>query len=130
MTISRADTHPVSHKDVLHTHLDIVAPRLVHWQKMPLGPLAVVRAVCTDLGVNPELVLAKTRRREIVRARWVCFYVLRIRGHSFPSIARLMRMDHTAVMSGINRVDATLEQRRREGRNYAPVKRYPTRSVP
>ncbi|WP_025321168.1 transposase [Deferrisoma camini] len=66
--------------------------------------LHVLEEVCREHGIGRELVLGRTRRRGVVRAREAFF--LRAHeeaGESFASLGRLCGMSHTAVRAAIRR---------------------------
>ena len=57
---------------------------------------------------NPEMVYHKTRKREVVDARFVCFYVLRCFEFSYHEIANVFNCNHATVINGIRQTQDTL----------------------
>lgn len=56
----------------------------------------------------PEMVYLKTRKREVVDARFMCFYVLRCFEFSYHEIAKVFDCNHAAVINGIRQTQNTL----------------------
>lgn len=89
---------------------DLLAPRhklsdfnIVEWsiEKIPLSHINDV--VCNELSVEPELVKGKLRKRELVQARQVIFYLAyKYSGLSLKKIGEpYLRRDHSTVLHNI-----------------------------
>ena len=57
---------------------------------------------------NPEIVYSRTRKREVVDARFMCFYVLRCFDFTYNEIANVFQCNHATVINGIMQVQNTL----------------------
>lgn len=68
---------------------------------------AVISQVAAFHGMSPDLVTLRTRQREIVYCRNEAFAHLRQLGWSLPRIAKSFGMDHTSVLHGVRKHDAT-----------------------
>lgn len=55
-------------------------------------------------GSSIKASFTKSRHKSVALARHRVWFFLRARGWSFPEIAKLYGVDHTTVMSGVNRV--------------------------
>lgn len=66
----------------------------------------VLQAVSEKHAVSEPDILGKSRRREIVHARWEVMAILHGMGWGFSRIARMFGIDHTTVMHGIKSHEA------------------------
>lgn len=68
----------------------------------------ILRAVEAETGVGIKDLTSKSRRRHIVRARWLYFWCSRhVTGRSLPAIGRACGgRDHSTVLNGIRRINA------------------------
>lgn len=65
----------------------------------------ILHAVAKHHGVDPSEILGKSRRKEIISARFEVFYRLRVDIHmSYEKIAILMKRDHSSVLHGVYKV--------------------------
>lgn len=71
----------------------------------------LIESVCTEFCVSRKEMITKTRKREVVIARYVVFYILyKTIGHlSLSTIGALFLKDHATVLHGIRQVDLILE---------------------
>lgn len=71
--------------------------------------------ICKRHGVTLWEVMGPRRPAHVCAARRACWCLLRCRGWSFPSIARLWGMDHTTIMHGVRKAasDAVMAELKR-----------------
>ncbi len=69
-------------------------------------------AEATRSGVSFEKLMGKCRKRDIAKARWRVFAMLRAKGYSLPQIAGPWLMDHTSVLHGLREHDLLPTDRR------------------
>jgi hypothetical protein len=63
-------------------------------------------AIAYSLGVDPDEVLGKSRKEEIVRARHIVWWLLvKKQGVSFCGLARQIGRDHTSIMHGVQSIE-------------------------
>lgn len=94
----------VKSKPALHAAEALPVPILPH---MPLFDRAIALAA-NETGIAPSLMLGRGRSREIVRARWIVFNVLRAAGRSLPTIARMCgHKDHSTILHGLRETENT-----------------------
>ena len=67
----------------------------------------VFAAVCQHYSVSGDDVLGDSRTRYITDARHVSFWLMRDAGRTYTEIGGEMGRDHTTVMNGVRRVDAS-----------------------
>ena len=69
------------------------------------------KSICKCLGIYIEQLREKTRKREIVIARYICFYIARNNGlGSLIFIGKeLNNFDHSTVLHGIALVDDLIQ---------------------
>ncbi len=73
----------------------------------------IIREISAEYGVTFDAMRSTKRQRPIVRAKQACFYrIYNETNHSFPTIARMFKLDHTTVLHGYNK-----ERERREAEN-------------
>ncbi len=80
-------------------------------QRGDLEPRAVVAAVASAFGINPEKLLSRDRSRDVALPRQVAMYLLREEGNlSLPQIGEALGgRDHTTVMYAIEKVADLIE---------------------
>lgn len=71
----------------------------------------IVGIVCADYALTPNRVKAKTRRREVVEARYMCYKFLKERTSlSLTAIGDLMGgFDHATVLHGLTTIENLIE---------------------
>ena len=74
----------------------VMALRVGHYHRIESCMAAATRV----FGVPREKLVGRTRRREIVRPRWVAMWAASELGHTFADIGRKFDRDHTSVMHG------------------------------
>lgn len=80
--------------------------------------LRVLHAVAKHHGVNPDEILGKSRKKEIISARFEVFYRLRVDVHmSYEKIAILMKRDHSSVLHGVYKMRDRLLDEQAKARN-------------
>ncbi len=75
--------------------------------KTPIPPdvQQIVFMVCQELGISPERVFSKTRKREISVARQISIHIIRENTfYSLKSIGRFFERDHTTIIHAIDTV--------------------------
>lgn len=87
--------------------------------------LKVLHAVAKHHGIDPNEILSKSRRKEVVSARFEVFYRLRVDVHmSYEKIAILMKRDHSSVLHGVYKMRERVLDEQAKARNddsLAPV---------
>jgi len=64
-------------------------------------PSEQIGLIAMRYGVTRFDILSRSRKRNIVHARQHCYWHFRERGNSYPTIARIMRLnDHATVIHG------------------------------
>ena len=84
----------------------------------PLAPGATVTlkrcisVVSARYGIFEHLLLQDDRRTEVVRARWILFYVVKtVKKWSYPEIGRrLGNRDHSTVLNGCRKTIARMQK--------------------
>ena len=62
-------------------------------------------------GIEPQAIISHDRSKHLVRARHVCFYVMRKRfGLSYPQIGRTMHRDHSSVIYAVEKLWFDIER--------------------
>lgn len=75
----------------------------------------LVDYVCDYVGINPDSLFTKSRKREIMLAKHVCMYVFKKKfGHSYEDVGKLFPragkpMDHTSVMHACKTIQDGLD---------------------
>lgn len=72
----------------------------------------VEELVCNNLGMQPDMLQLHTRKRELVEARSLVFYILRRHDKkkwSFAKLGALYGLDHATVMWGIDVIKNLLQ---------------------
>lgn len=103
---------PLSHMQTVRLAEELMgSPRLPPLPGLVIDESGAVRwmrilsAVAHKHGINPEDIMGKSRRREIVNARFEVFYRLRVElAFSYKKISHLMKKDHTTVLHGVNKI--------------------------
>ncbi len=76
------------------------------WHLSYITPL-----VCQALNVSMDRLISRSRRRYIVYARFISFYVAHKHGDSsLPCIGAYFGMDHTSVLHGVRTAEKLLEK--------------------
>lgn len=76
-----------------------------------LTPEGIVAAVCKVCRVSREEIFSATRKAQIVKARHVLMYLLRIDGQlSLPKIGKLLARDHATILHAVKKVRAALRE--------------------
>lgn len=74
-------------------------------------PLEILRVVATAYSIVVDDLAGKDRHRNVREARLVAYWMLRTRTKlSFPEIGRLLKKDHTSVMSGVRKCVAMRQE--------------------
>ena len=60
-----------------------------------------VEEIATQHGVSVERLMSRSRKRDVVQARWEVFERLSERRWSLPQISRRWGMHHTSVLHGL-----------------------------
>ncbi|TAK89140.1 hypothetical protein EPO04_03510 [Patescibacteria group bacterium] len=70
----------------------------------------VIDMVSQNMGIDPENLRTKTRMPQIVKARWIFWYVMReVSELSYPQLGRMLGdYSHTAVIHGVAKVKHSL----------------------
>lgn len=76
--------------------------------RMSAETLDLVAEIADKHGVELADMLSPSRKRPLSYARFECFHALRERGKSLPQIGRMFAIDHTAVLYGIRRHEASI----------------------
>lgn len=70
----------------------------------------VISNICEVGEITPTLLKSKTRKRNIVNLRQMCFYILRKKkGMVFETIGREFGKDHATVLHGVRNIESLLE---------------------
>lgn len=88
-----------------------IAEALMHPSLGDVNFNFLVEVTCKEFGVNPDDLSESTRKRGVVIARYVVFYVLyHTLGHvSLASVGGLFNKDHATVVHGMKQIDLILE---------------------
>lgn len=71
-------------------------------------PAAVIELACDLFNVSLRAITSRSRGRELSRARWAVFLVLRDDGHSSIFISQLFNRDHTTILYGLKKAETAL----------------------
>lgn len=84
----------------------------------------LVLAVSLALNINPKKLISKSRKRELVNARGLCYIILRERDPSLSlyDIGRCFRRDHSTVINGIREVGKELSYNTDLQKSLATIK--------
>ena len=70
----------------------------------------IINDVCQRSGIEKEKILSRSRKKEIVAARFACMYLLRKEAFmTFAAIGRLFGRDHTTAIHALSSVENLLE---------------------
>ncbi|MEY9719785.1 hypothetical protein ABIA22_002275 [Sinorhizobium fredii] len=75
-------------------------------QKEQRNPTEHAKMICFAARVPWDLVIGKSRRRDLTGLRNRIAWELRQRGLSFPQIGAILNRDHTSILHSVRRVDA------------------------
>lgn len=88
--------------------VEVVAEEAAIEDDTPLTAWSVKRAICKKYRLTIDELRSTARRKDIVRARHECFYLMRYevpwigqQGMSLHAIARQFGRDHTTILHGI-----------------------------
>ena len=75
----------------------------------------ILHAVANHHGIDSDEILGRSRRRNVVNARFEVFYRLRVElAFTYPRIAQLMKKDHSTVLHGVNKLRQKLLDEKRK----------------
>ena len=70
----------------------------------------IINDVCQRSGIEKEKILSRSRKKEIVAARFACMYLLRKEAFmTFAAIGRLFGRDHTTAIHALSSVENLLD---------------------
>ncbi len=70
----------------------------------------LIEQVAAYYGIDPREIVSHKRSKHLVRARHVCFYVMRKRfGLSYPQIGQIMHRDHSTVIYAVEKMWLDIE---------------------
>ena len=70
----------------------------------------IINDVCQRSGIEKEKILSRSRKKEIVAARFACMYLLRKEAFmTFAAIGRVFDRDHSTAMHALRTVENLLE---------------------
>jgi len=65
----------------------------------------LIEQTAAYFGIDPREIVSHSRSKHLVRARHVCFYVMRKRfGLSYPQIGQIMHRDHSTVIYAVEKM--------------------------
>ena len=70
----------------------------------------IVEAVSEELGVPAGLIYGRSRKRDVVLARWVVMHEARKAGMTSWQIANALGKDHSAVLHGVKQYERMLAE--------------------
>jgi len=86
-------------------HVDVIEPEHVYDRRPETG-MKLVQCVADDFNISYGELVGDGRSRKYVEARAVVVRVLRMRGWSYPKIARLIgKRDHSTIIHAIDTFD-------------------------
>ena len=96
--------------------LDLEEQGGIRWMK-------VLRAVAKHHNISPDDIMGRSRRKDIISARFEVFYRLRVDVRlSYEKIAILMKRDHTSVMHAVYKVrNRLLDERSQKRKDKRPT---------
>lgn len=65
--------------------------------------LALLNRICEEFNINLED-LEKRRLANVINAKRICYYCLRLCGYSTVQIGYIMNKDHSSVLNGLQRI--------------------------
>lgn len=78
----------------------------------------IIKAVCQEYRLSPEVLCGRERRREVAEARFLAMQFMRARGLTFQQIARAFNRTHSTVIFGVRNVANMIEFDRNFARRY------------
>ena len=69
----------------------------------------LIAVAAAHFRVHPDEITGNSRVPAITNARHVCAWLMRGMGRSFPDVGKALKKDHTTVMYGVKRVEASDE---------------------
>lgn len=70
----------------------------------------IINDVCQRSGIEKEKILSRSRKKEIVAARFACMYLLRKEAFmTFAAIGRIFGRDHTTAIHALSSVENLLD---------------------
>lgn len=111
-THSAAYTIPglANHAAVSKSEITIGGATIRHLNQLDVN--TIILCVCTYYKIKMDELLNKSRKRDILRQRQVCGYLLyRYSQSTLKSISSIFRQDHTTIINSNNVVSAQLSLR-------------------
>ena len=65
----------------------------------------VLELIEVETGIDSSLLLSRNRTAPVADARFICWWLLKQRGHSLSSIAAIFGRDHSTVIHGVRSVN-------------------------
>ncbi len=86
-----------------------VVGRLVQLQPKTYMPSDIIAAVCREMNVPEQVITARTRQREAVKARNIVMYLIKkFTDSSLAEIGKYVHRDHATVAYSLNSMDAQM----------------------
>lgn len=74
-----------------------------------ITPYDIIAAGCWAFGITKEELLSKSHKRDFVRARYICMFIVRQRTDlGLIQIGKFFNRDHTSILHGIRRIENDL----------------------
>ncbi len=83
-------------------------------QKEYLTPTEQAKLICFEARVSWDIVIGRSRRRDLTGLRNRIAWELRQRDLSYPQIGAILNRDHTSILHSVRRVDAAEGDREAE----------------